>query len=165
MKSTVHHVGYGQIEYNESFWTGKRSITIDGQALTKKTRNVFILESENGPLECKVKGSALFGCSLCIDNDVITVTEACRWYEAICSLLICIFVLVWGNVPALCEIFPIIGGAIGGAICGCTACANLFLMKQTKNVAVKLLIWLGIFALTIVACFILGVFARAILSV
>lgn len=165
MKSTVHHVGYGQIEYSESFWTGKRSITIDGQALNKKSRNTFTLEYEGEPLECKVKGSALFGCTLYIDKDVITVSEPCKWYEVFCSALICIFVLIWGNVPALCEILPIIGGAIGGAICGFAACANLLLMKQTKNVALKLAIWLVVFFLTIVACFIPGVIARAILSV
>lgn len=165
MRSTVEHIGYGKIEYKESFWSGKKEITVDGQSLTKKSKNLFVLQTENETLECRVKGTALFGCTLHIDKDIITVTEPCKWYEIVCSALICIFILVWGNVPALCEIFPIIGGAIGGAICGCTACANVLLMKQTKNVALKLLIWLGIFAITVLACYIPGLIIRAIFSV
>lgn len=163
MKASTHHVGYGQIEYNENFWTGKRELTVNGQKLIKKKKNVYQLNTENGVLECRIKGSFLTGATLCVDQDVIQLSEPCKWYEIFCSVLICAFVLIWGSVPQLCRIFPIVGGAIGGGISGMTACMNLFLMIGTKKVGFKLLIWLGMFLGTIAVCFliaqlILGVF-------
>ncbi len=158
MKASIHHVGYGQIEYNENFWTGKRELSVGGQSLLKKKKNVYELNSENGILECRIKGSFLTGATLCIDQDVIQLSEPCKWYEIFCSVLICAFVLIWGNAPALCKIFPIVGGAIGGGICGMTACMNLFLMRETKKVGFKLLIWLGMFVATILLCFLVAEF-------
>ena len=68
MKASVHHVGYGQIEYDENFWTGKRELTIGGQMLLKKKKNVYMLNDENGELECRIKGSFLTGATLYIDE-------------------------------------------------------------------------------------------------
>ena len=158
MKASVHHVGYGQIEYDENFWTGKRELTIGGQKLLKKKKNVYVLNDENKELDCRIKGSFLTGATLHIDQDVIQLSEPCKWYEIFCSVLIFAFVLVWGTVPSLCRIFPIVGGAIGGGISGLGACVSLFLMKQTKNAGLKLLIWLGMFLGTIAVCFLIGQF-------
>ena len=158
MKASTHHVGYGEIEYNENFWTGKRELTVGGQKLTKKKKNVYTLNSADGDLDCRVKGSFLTGASLYIDQDVIQLSAPCKWYEICCSVLICVFVLTWGNSPSLCKIFPIVGGAIGGGISGMTACMNLFLMRETKKVSFKLLIWLGMFLGTIAVCFLIGQF-------
>ena len=88
MKASTHHVGYGQIEYNENFWTGKRELTVNGEKLTKKKRNVFTLSSENGDLDCRIKGSFLTGATLYIDQDVIQLSESYKWYEFLCSALI-----------------------------------------------------------------------------
>ena len=163
MRVSVHHVGYGQIEYDENFWTGKRELTVNGQKLLKKKKNVYQLNAENGVLECRIKGSFLMGATLCVDQDVIQLSEPCKWYEIFCSVLIFSFILVWGNIPSLCKIIPLVGGALGGGISGMTACMNLFLMRGTKKAGFKLLIWLGMFLGTIAVCFliaqlILGVF-------
>ena len=158
MKASVHHVGYGQIEYDENFWTGKRELAIGGQKLLKKKKNVYTLNSADGDLDCRVKGSFLTGATLHIDQDVIQLSESCKWYEIFCSVLIFAFVLIWGNVPSLGRIFPIVGGAIGGGISGMTACMNLFLMRETKKVGFKLLIWLGMFVATILPCFLVAEF-------
>ena len=156
MKASTHHVGYGEIEYNENFWTGKRELTVGGQKLTKKKKNVYTLNSADGDLDCRVKGSFLTGASLYIDQDVIQLSEPCKWYEFFCSVLILAFVLTWGNIPQLCMIIPIVGGAIGGAISGLGACINLFLMRRMKQVGLKLLIWLGMFLGTIAVCFLIA---------
>ena len=158
MKSSVHHVGYGLIEYDENFWTGKREITVGGQKLLKKKKNVYTFNSETGNLDCRIKGSFLTGATLHIDQDVIQLSESCKWYEIFCSVLIFAFVLIWGNVPSLCRIFPIVGGAIGGGISGLGACVSLFLMKRTKNAGLKLLVWLGMFVATILLCFLVAEF-------
>lgn len=164
MKASVHHVGYGMIEYRESFWTGNRELTVDGQKLMKKTKNEFILNGENGALACRVKGNALTGATLYVDEDVIPLVAPCKWYEIACSVLIAAFLMVWGNVPALCEVFPLIGGALGGAIAGAACVANLFLMRKVKRIGLKLLIWLGMFFGTVLPCFVIAemiiVFAR-----
>ena len=158
MKASVHHVGYGQIEYDENFWTGKRELTIGGQKLLKKKKNVYMLNDENGELECRIKGSFLTGATLYIEQDVIQLSAPCKWYEICCSVFIFAFVLTWGNSPSLCKIFPIVGGAIGGGISGMTTCMNLFLMRETKKVSFKLLIWLGMFLGTIAVCFLIAQF-------
>ena len=158
MKASTHHVGYGQIEYNENFWTGKRELAIGGQKLLKKKKNVYTFNSETGNLDCRIKGSFLTGATLHIDQDVIQLSEPCKWYEIFCSVLIFAFVLVWGTVPSLCRIFPIVGGAIGGGISGLGACVSLFLMKRTKNAGLKLLVWLGMFVATILLCFLVAEF-------
>ena len=158
MKASTHHVGYGQIEYNENFWTGKRELAIGGQKLLKKTKNVYTFNSETGNLDCRIKGSFLTGATLHIDQDVIQLSESCKWYEIFCSVCIFAFVLIWGNVPSLCRIFPIVGGAIGGGISGLGACVSLFLMKRTKNTGLKLLVWLGMFVATILICFLVAEF-------
>lgn len=165
MKLSVEHIGYGKIEYNESFWSGKKRISFDGQELTKKSKNLFVLQSDDGEIECKVKGNAIFGCTLSVGEDTIILSDSCRWYEIFCTALMCVFILVWGNVPYLCEIFPLIGGAFGGAICGLAACANIYMMKKVKKVPLKLLVWLGIFAITVLACYIPGLLLRGLLSV
>ena len=158
MKASTHHVGYGQIEYNENFWTGKRELAIGGQKLLKKKKNVYTFNSETRNLDCRIKGSFLTGATLHIDQDVIQLSESCKWYEIFCSVLIFAFVLIWGNVPSLCRIIPIVGGAIGGGISGLGACVSLFLMKRTKNAGLKLLVWLGMFVATILLCFLVAEF-------
>ena len=158
MKASTHHVGYGQIEYNENFWTGKRELAIGGQKLLKKKKNVYTFNSETGNLDCRIKGSFLTGATLHIDQDVIQLSESCKWYEIFCSVLIFAFVLIWGNVPSLCRIFPIVGGAIGGGISGLGSCVSLFLMKRIKNAGLKLLVWLGMFVATILLCFLVAEF-------
>lgn len=158
MRASVNHVGYGQIEYDENFWTGKRELTVGGEKLLKKKKNVYTLNSENGELDCRIKGSFLTGATLYIDQDVIQLSEPCKWYEIFCSVLIFAFVLTWGSIPQLCMIIPIVGGAIGGAISGLGAFINLFWMRRIKQVGLKLLVWLGIFFGTIMLCFLIAEF-------
>ena len=158
MKASVHHIGYGQIEYNENFWTGKRELTIDGEKLPKKKKNVFTLNSEGEALDCHIKGSFLTGAALYVDQDVIQLTTSCKWYEILCSILIFVFVLIWGNSTVLCMFMPIVGGAVGGAISAFAAFANLFLMKQIKKVRYKLLAWLIMFIVTVRLCSLIAQF-------
>lgn len=156
MKTSTHHIGYGQIEYDENIWTGKRELIVNGQKLTKQKKNLFLLNTENEAPECRVKGSFLTGVTLQVDQDVIELSMPCKWYEYFCSALIFVFVLVWGNAPALCRIIPLVGGAIGGAISGLSACFTLYLMKETKQVGLKLLVWLGMLIGTLLLCFVIA---------
>ena len=42
MKSVVQHEKYGNIIYEENFWTGKKTITIDGTRLEKASKTEFL---------------------------------------------------------------------------------------------------------------------------
>ncbi len=154
MKSSVRHIRYGRIEYDENFWTGKRELTVRGKKLQKVKRNVF--KSTFGREYC-VKGNFLTGATLHVGRNEIQLSEPCKWYEIFCSVLIAVFVMTWGNIPALCMIFPMVGGLIGGAIAGLGVCTNLYLMKHTKGVGKKLLVCLGVFLGTVALCFLVAI--------
>jgi len=66
-------------------------------------------------------------------------------------------VLIWSNSTALATaFFPIVGGAIGGAISGLTACLCIMLMKNTKKIWLKLLIWAGLLFATVLVCYLIA---------
>lgn len=85
-------------------------------------------------------------------------------FEIVLSALIFVFVMVWGNVPALCAIFPIVGGAIGGGISGGGFAISLVLMRRADSLPKKLLYWLIVFVATVLICFIIAKIVIAALS-
>ena len=157
MKSSVNHAKYGLIEYEEGFWTGKKILTINGVRLTKQKKNVFILDGADGALTFKLSGNMLTGAFATIDGEVIQLIAPLKWYEIVLTVFIPVFVIVWGNSLMLCSIFPMIGGAIGGAISGIAACVNLTLMKKISSTPLKLLAWLGVFVATVLVCFVAAI--------
>lgn len=162
MKVTAQHNVYGQIDYEEDFWTGKKSLTINGTKLQKQNKNTFVWNQEGEALLCRIKGNFITGSKLEIGQDTVELTPAAAWYEIACSVLLVVLMLVWGNSVTLCSILPIVGGGIGGAISGLMGCTNLMLMRKSKNVGIKLLIWLGMLAATFFICFLLAMFLLVI---
>ena len=149
MQAVVNNPTYGEIVYNESFWTGKRSLKINGvEAIHLDGKNYVINDTT-----ARLKGNYISGVKLAIGVDEIEIVPSPKWYEILCAVFLLAFVTVWGNSVALCSIVPLAGGAIGGAIAGVCAVLSIFLMKMTKNVGFKLLIWLGMFALAVLSCF------------
>ncbi len=152
MQVVVNNPTYGEIVYNESFWTGKRTLKINGaEAKRLEGKNYAINDTM-----ARLKGSYIGGVKLVIGVDEIEIVPSPKWYEILCALFLLVFVTVWGNSVALCSIVPLVGGVIGGAIAGVCAVLSIFLMKMTNNVGFKLLIWLGMFALTVLSCFIVA---------
>lgn len=156
MKVTVHHVAYGEIEYVESVWTGRRDLSFSGRPLERKRRNLFLYKTGAGDVECRIRGSYLFGTTLIVDGEEIVLTPSCKWYEIALSVLLFTFLLVWGNVPALGAIVPIVGGALGGAVAGGAWYGALYLMRRVKGPGLKLLVWLGMLAGSFLVCFALA---------
>ena len=153
MKAIVQNEKYGEIVYQESFLTGKNKIFVNGQELAQTYKNEYLYMKDDKRVNVTVKGSYLFGTALYFNADEIQITPKVKWYEALIAILILGFVIVWGNVPTLCAIIPIVGGAIGGAIAGVCATISLLLMRMTKKPAFKILIGLGMFVLNFIACF------------
>ncbi len=156
MRVTIDDFVYGQIEYEESTWLGKRSVKIGGVQLLPQGRNAFLYDNGERTIEVIITGNFATGLKLVIEGNEIPLTEKAKWYEIVLSAMIFILVLAWGNSVYLCSIFPIVGGAIGGAISGGLAGVCFLTMKKAKSVIVKLLIWLGMLALTILLCFLVG---------
>ena len=156
MKATVHHVAYGEIEYEESVWTGRRDLSFSGKPLERKKRNLFLYRDGTRDVECRIRGNFLYGTTLIVEGEEIVLTPSCKWYEIALPTLLFAFLLVWGNVPALGAIVPIVGGALGGAVAGGAWYATLYLMRRVKDPGLKLLVWLGMLAGSFLVCFLLA---------
>ena len=152
MKEFVQHPIYGEIIYNESFWTGKKTLTINGVCAQPVSKKEFTVEGK----KVVIIGSSLMGLKLQIDNDIIEVSPKPKWYEIVFAVLPLIFLLTWGNSTALCSIFPVVGGAIGGALGGIGSITSLLLMKNAKSLLTKMLIGIGAFAVTVLIAFVLA---------
>lgn len=152
MKIVINDEKYGQIAYEESAWTGKKSICFNGVQLTKISKKEFALPAENGIVNVSVQGNYIKGAKLLIDGREIAVTPPVRWYEIAMSVAIFLLILVWGNSFTLCSILPVVGGAIGGAISGVFTALNLFIIKPIKNIGLKALISLGMCAASFAVC-------------
>ncbi len=156
MKQFVSHPVIGEILCEESFWTGKKTIFINGKQLEKIRKNTFKLPGDDTDTRYIFSGSLFYSATLESNGEIAVLSEKPRWYETLLSALTVIFNLVWGNSVALCAIFPIIGGAVGGGVSAAIGCASLFLMKKQSEPWKKVLIGLGMFAASVVACFLLA---------
>ena len=152
MKKFVHHPIYGKIEYNENLWSGKPSLYINGKALPEISKKVFQYEDT----QITVKGNSLTSIVLLINGEEFTVVEKTKWYEMVFLVLMLSVGLVWGNSVALCNIFPVVGGAIGGGLCALFAMLSLSISKSTENVSRKLLIGAVFLGVTIVVCHVIA---------
>lgn len=156
MKKIIEH-SCGEIIYEESFWTGKKEISINGKKLKKLDKTLFeYTDSEGKTTRVYLMGNFVSGTKITLDSQNIQVTEPSKWYEYVLAILIFVVVLIWGNSPALCSIIPIVGGAIGGGISGVMGFGSLILMKSTSNVLYKILIALGMLMATILICFVIA---------
>ena len=152
MKEVVKNDKYGEIVYEESFWTGKKSLSINGLALEPINKKEYMF----GDKKATLKGNYITGVSVNIEDDTINITKKTAWYEIILGVLPLLFVLIWGNNRYLITLFPIVGGAIGGAVAGICGFLSLFFMKKVKLARFKILIGIGFFALTILINFIIA---------
>ncbi len=152
MKIVINHPTYGEIVYDESFWTGKKTLTVNGATCFAISKKEFMV----GDQKVLLSGNLYLGIRLSIDQETIEISPRPAWYEIVLAILPLLFLLTWGNSPALCTIFPVVGGAIGGAIGAVFSLSSLLLMKKSKSPATKLLIGVGMFALTLLVAFVLA---------
>ncbi len=149
MTEYVNHPSYGKIVYTESAWTGKKTIMVDGVEAKPISKKEFKLNEKR----LVISGSILTGVNLCIDNEKIEISPKPKWYEAVLAIIPFAFILIWGNSVALCSIFPVIGGALGGVLGALGSMLSLLFMKKTSSPIIKLLIGLGVFIVTVLIAF------------
>ncbi len=158
MRVAVRHENYGTIVYEESIWTGsKKTLYLKGVNFQKIDKKTFEGVVEDRLLTATVEGNVLKGVVLTINGESIQLIQKPAWYVLVFSILIFAFNFSWGNSAALCAIFPIVGGGIGGGISGLFAISNVFWASKTKNVGLKILIGVGCFVGMIAVCFLLAV--------
>ena len=157
MKVIVENKKYGIIEYNENFWTGKKEIYVDGRLLKKQTKDKYVYRTDEEELVVRIKGNYLSGVTLTIIDTYVEIIPKTTPVEYILAILPLIFVIVWGNSPYLCSIFPVVGGAIGGGIAGLIGAVGILFMKKTKSVIEKILVGLVALAVAVLTCFIVAV--------
>ncbi|MBQ7408484.1 MAG: hypothetical protein IJW13_04345 [Clostridia bacterium] len=161
MNAILNHSVYGKIVYEESFWTGKKSLTLNGEPLTAVDKKTFYFNNEGKSVYVSLKGNYYTGLKLTVEGQEFTVVPPSKWYEFALSVLIFILIVIWGSNPWLCSIIPIVGGAIGGGISGVMLLVNLSVMKIVKKAWQKLLVWIGFTCATFFLC---HVIALALLS-
>jgi len=152
MEAIVENSEYGVIVYNEGFWSGKKSLIINGVPLVKTGKKEYTYNVNDEAHLVTLKGNMMSGVSITIDDKEIKLVEKPVWYVLTLSLVMFIFDIVWGNSVALCKIFPVVGGAIGGLISAACAIGNIICAGRVKKTAHKLLIGFGFLAITILCC-------------
>ena len=149
MKKISKHEVYGEIVYEEKFWTGKKSVTIDGIPLEKISKKEFKLQDGN---TVSIEGGFLQGSNLNIKGESLMLTPKIKWYEIVLCCFPFLLTIIWGNISALCAIVPLVGGAIGGAIGGVFSALGLFFIKSVNPIWLKILIALASLAITFGIC-------------
>ncbi len=165
MKSVVQHEKYGEICYEESFWVGKPSLSINGEPLTKVSKKVFSRE-ENGETKLfTLKGNYLIGASVDTGDEKIRIVPSTPWYVYVFAILTSAFLIAWGNsVELMLALFPIIGGAIGGGIIGASFVAYMIFPKMLKKPWQQLLVSLAVFLMATAILAMLGHITLEIIS-
>lgn len=149
MKQVVQHETIGEIVYEESAWTGKKTLTINGEQLQKTSKTTFV---KNDGEQVTLNGNFLKGASITVGGETIQVVPAVKWYEIVLSILPFLLIIIWGNVVELCMIVPVVGGAIGGLISGIFSVSNLIIIKRVDKLWLKILISVGMLAATFLIC-------------
>ena len=138
MKNTYIDETGKEIEYEESFWTGKRKITIDGVLLEAVDKKSFNYNQNT----YKVKGNILFGVKLIGENEIIIVPKLKVWeYILIMLPLILVF----------------IGGATGAIIGMLFAIVIATKLRKAKNIIIKILFSLAMTGLAYLVWYIFAI--------
>lgn len=159
MKKVLSNDKLGEIVFEESAWTGRKNLTINGKKLTKIDKTSFKTEDDKTIV---LTGNYLLGCKMKYEEEIIELTPPIKWYEYLLSILPFILIMIWGNITELCLIVPIVGGAVGGLVSALFCIANLLIIKKVKQWWFKVLISVVTLGLTFLVCYLI---ALAILSI
>lgn len=75
MKVSVQNETFGVLTLDESFWTGKKNLSVNGVALQKSGKNVFEYEQDGQKYTVILKGNFLTGATLWIGDQTIRMPE------------------------------------------------------------------------------------------
>jgi len=153
MKEVIQHPIYGEIVFDENFWSGKKTLTVNGVIASAVSKKEYMIDDKKAFL----KGSFLTGSTLNIEGEVIQLSPKPTWYEIVISALSFLFLMTWGNSETLCAIFPVVGGAIGGGLGGVGAIVSLLLTKTQKTPLAKIIVGIVVSAATVFIAYLLAI--------
>ena len=84
MKSVVNHAVLGEIVYEESFWSGRKSLSVNGVALKAEQKNVFLTEENE---KVQITGGYLRGAKMSYKGETVALSSPVKWYEIVLSVL------------------------------------------------------------------------------
>ena len=147
------------VEYYESFWTGRRKLSIAGKELEKTGKRTFC-DNEN-MVEYTAKGSFLSGVTLINNKGESFVLAKNKWYD-----WLMIFLPLVGMVigVAFCGA---IGGGLSALLCLLAAAINASISRSHLNTVVKVIVQLVVAvvanAIWFAIWFVVAVFILAII--
>jgi len=130
------------LEYEESLWTGKKTITYDGVVLNRIKSGTYEFKKNNIVENFVVKGNQLFGSKIIMFGNEIEIVRKLNWYEILLSILVFIPLIFFGAI----------GGAFGGAL-GIT---NLIIIKQVEKWYFKVIISIQFILIALLLSYILA---------
>jgi len=142
-----------RLTYDESFWSGKRKIYVNGVECAKIGKTTYSYVNGEETASISIKGNILSGVSLEYDGKSYEVEAKTKWYEYVVVILCFMVTVIGGNI----GILPMVGGAGGGLIAALAAIFSIMLMHKTKKPILKILIGLGLGAAGFIACVAVGI--------
>ena len=73
MRAVVNHEKYGEIVYKESFWTGRKNLSINGNALKCESKNMFSYDNGESKIIVTVFGNFVKGAKVKINDEKIQI--------------------------------------------------------------------------------------------
>ena len=110
----------------ENVWTGKTKIYVNDVEATKLNRTMYKCALGDESYDITKRGNSLFGMSLDVNDEVLLLVRKLNPLEWVVSLLPIILV--------------ILGGAIGGFFGALAIILNIFVVRMTDSIIVKLII-------------------------
>lgn len=154
----IENVGNVTINYNS--WSGNFNVYLDGKAVKKVGKKVFVLENigENNKQErLVIDGNIFNGISFFLLNTRYNVSPKLPWHGYLLCLIPFIMVLVLGNISYFAEQgFYFVGGAIGGAIGGVFTVISIYCYAAFSKWYFKVLVAILMIVLTFLACWGIG---------
>lgn len=127
----VTEVNGDMYAYTENFWTGKKELTLNGEALQKKDKKTFVVVREGAERSIGVKGNFLTGVTLVTDTGNIELVKN-KWYD---------WVLIF--LPLIGVALGIFCGMIGGGLSALFgvigAVANATLLRSKVSFPLRVL--------------------------
>lgn len=86
------------------------------------------------------------------------------WYVYLLFVAPVVFIMIFGSIPALVKVFPVVGGLVGGLISCAISSVGLCMYYKISNKKLALLVQFCFVLLSIFACYLVGLLIISSLS-
>lgn len=149
---------FKDLVYEESIWTGRRTLSYDGVVLHKIKRGVYACKQGEQTEQITVKGNQLIGVTVTLFGQQIELLRKARWYEWALSILVLMAGVVFaclnhdGDSIALCALVSGICGGIGGGL----YFANFYLLRRVDKLYLKIILSVEFTVAAALLCYIVS---------